>query len=98
MEQLNEVDVEGVEPMTSVEINEAWLSAIDAADTLNAYCAKTPEIALDQAKAADARIKAGDAPGMCGIPLGIKDLFCTRGVATQAASKILAGFKRNNFV
>lgn len=79
--------------VTSVEITESCLSAIDGADALNAYCAKTPEIALAQAKAADARIKAGDAPAMCGIPLGIKDLFCTKGVATQAASKILAGFK-----
>ncbi|RBP87162.1 aspartyl/glutamyl-tRNA(Asn/Gln) amidotransferase subunit A [Rhodobacter sp. 140A] len=79
--------------VTSVEITESCLAAIDGAEALNAWCAKTPEIALAQAKAADARIKAGDAPGMCGIPLGIKDLFCTKGVATQAASKILAGFK-----
>ena len=54
---------------------------------------KTPEIARAQAKAADARIKAGDAPAMCGIPLGIKDLFCTKGVPSQAASHILDGFK-----
>lgn len=79
--------------VTSVEITESCLAAIDGADALNAWCAKTPEIALAQAKAADARIKAGDASGMCGIPLGIKDLFCTKGVATQAASRILAGFK-----
>ncbi|MFC5736478.1 Asp-tRNA(Asn)/Glu-tRNA(Gln) amidotransferase subunit GatA [Sinirhodobacter huangdaonensis] len=79
--------------VTSVEITESCLAAIDGADALNAWCAKTPEIALAQAKAADVRIKAGDAPAMCGIPLGIKDLFCTKGVATQAASKILAGFK-----
>jgi aspartyl-tRNA(Asn)/glutamyl-tRNA(Gln) amidotransferase subunit A len=44
------------------------------------------------AAAADARIQAGDAPAMCGIPLGIKDLFCTRGVPSQAASRILDGF------
>jgi aspartyl-tRNA(Asn)/glutamyl-tRNA(Gln) amidotransferase subunit A len=79
--------------VTSVEITEACIAAIDAADALNAYCAKTPEAALEQAKAADARLKAGDAPAMCGIPLGIKDLFATKGVGTQAASKILAGFK-----
>jgi len=78
---------------TSVALTEACLAAIDGADALNAFCAKTPEIALTQAAAADARIKAGDAPAMCGIPLGIKDLFCTKGVATQAASNILAGFK-----
>ena len=79
--------------VTSVEITEACIAAIDAADALNAYCAKTPEIALEQAKAADQRLKAGDAPAMCGIPLGIKDLFATKGVGTQAASNILAGFK-----
>jgi aspartyl-tRNA(Asn)/glutamyl-tRNA(Gln) amidotransferase subunit A len=53
----------------------------------------TPEIALEQAKAADARIAAGDAPDMCGLPIGIKDLFCTKGVPSQAASAILEGFK-----
>jgi aspartyl-tRNA(Asn)/glutamyl-tRNA(Gln) amidotransferase subunit A len=79
--------------VTSVEITESCLAAIDGAGALNAFCAKTPEIALAQAKAADARIKAGDAPGLCGIPLGIKDLFCTKGVASQAASRILQGFK-----
>ena len=78
---------------TSVALTESCLSAIDAAGALNAYSTKTPEIALEQAKAADARIQAGDAPAMCGIPLGIKDLFATRGVATQAASNILQGFK-----
>ncbi|MDF2142113.1 Asp-tRNA(Asn)/Glu-tRNA(Gln) amidotransferase subunit GatA [Paenirhodobacter sp. CAU 1674] len=78
---------------TSVALTEACLAAIDGADALNAFCAKTPEIALTQAAAADARIKAGDAPAMCGIPLGIKDLFCTKGVATQAASNILKGFR-----
>ncbi|RWR26703.1 Asp-tRNA(Asn)/Glu-tRNA(Gln) amidotransferase subunit GatA [Sinirhodobacter populi] len=78
---------------TSVEITESCIAAIDGADALNAYCAKTPEIALEQAKAADARIRAGDAPAMCGIPVGVKDLFCTKGVTSQAASNILAGFR-----
>ncbi|KCV80977.1 aspartyl/glutamyl-tRNA amidotransferase subunit A [Actibacterium atlanticum] len=77
---------------TAVELTESCLSEIDAADALGAFVHKTPEIALEQAKAADARIKAGDAPAMCGIPLGIKDLFCTKGVASQAASGILEGF------
>ncbi|MBT8454565.1 MAG: Asp-tRNA(Asn)/Glu-tRNA(Gln) amidotransferase subunit GatA, partial [Alphaproteobacteria bacterium] len=53
----------------------------------------TPELALEQARAADARLAGGDAPAMCGIPLGIKDLFCTKGVPSQAASAILNGFK-----
>ena len=79
--------------VTSVELTEACLSAIDAADALGAFVHKTPELALERAKAADARVAAGDAPDMCGIPVGIKDLFCTQGVASQAASKILEGFK-----
>jgi aspartyl-tRNA(Asn)/glutamyl-tRNA(Gln) amidotransferase subunit A len=79
--------------VTSVELTEACLGEIDGAGALNAFVHKTPEIALEQAKAADARIKSGDAPAMCGIPLGIKDLFATKGVATQAASNILEGFK-----
>jgi aspartyl-tRNA(Asn)/glutamyl-tRNA(Gln) amidotransferase subunit A len=78
--------------VTSVELTEACLSAIDAADALNAYVHKTPEIALERAKAADARLKEGDAPDMCGLPIGMKDLFCTKGVASQAASGILEGF------
>ena len=79
--------------VTSVELTEACLSAIEGADALGAYVHKTPEIAMDMAKAADERIKAGDAPDLCGLPLGIKDLFCTKGVASQAASRILEGFK-----
>ncbi|UWQ73231.1 Asp-tRNA(Asn)/Glu-tRNA(Gln) amidotransferase subunit GatA [Leisingera sp. M658] len=78
---------------TSVELTEACLKAIDAAVALNAFVHKTPEIALDRAKAADERIKAGNAPSMCGLPVGIKDLFCTKGVPSQAASGILEGFK-----
>ncbi|WP_425085573.1 Asp-tRNA(Asn)/Glu-tRNA(Gln) amidotransferase subunit GatA [Ruegeria profundi] len=79
--------------VTSVELTESCLKAIDDADALNAFVHKTPEIALERAKAADERIKAGDAPSMCGLPIGIKDLFCTKGVPSQAASKILEGFK-----
>ncbi|WP_417473443.1 Asp-tRNA(Asn)/Glu-tRNA(Gln) amidotransferase subunit GatA [Leisingera sp.] len=78
---------------TSVELTEACLKAIDAADALNAFVHKTPDIALERARAADERIKAGDAPSMCGLPIGIKDLFCTKGVDSQAASNILKGFK-----
>lgn len=79
--------------VSAVELTEACLSAVDGAKTLNAFVHGTSEIARDQAKAADVRIKSGDAPDMCGIPLGIKDLFCTKGVPGQAASRILEGFK-----
>ncbi len=78
---------------TSVELTRSYLDAIEGAKALNAFSTNTPEIALDQATKADVRIKAGDAPDMCGIPLGIKDLFCTKGVQTQAGSHILDGFK-----
>ncbi|PIE14845.1 MAG: Asp-tRNA(Asn)/Glu-tRNA(Gln) amidotransferase GatCAB subunit A [Rhodobacterales bacterium] len=79
--------------VSAVELTESCLSAIEGADVLNAFVHNTPEIAREQAKAADQRLKAGDAPDMCGIPVGIKDLFCTKGVASQAASAILEGFK-----
>ncbi len=84
--------------ITAVDLTMSCLTAIDAGDALNAFVHKTPEIALEQARAADVRLadcrkSGGDAPGLCGIPLGIKDLFCTKGVPSQAASRILAGFK-----
>ncbi|WP_282182462.1 Asp-tRNA(Asn)/Glu-tRNA(Gln) amidotransferase subunit GatA [Aliiroseovarius marinus] len=79
--------------VTSAEITEACLTEIEGAGALGAFVHNTPDLAREQAKAADARIQAGDAPDMCGIPLGIKDLFCTKGVPSQAASKILDGFK-----
>ena len=77
---------------TSKELTEACLKAIEGAGALNAFVHHTPEIATNQAAAADARIKAGDAPAMCGLPIGIKDLFCTKGVPSQAGSRILEGF------
>lgn len=79
--------------VTSAELTDACLNAIEGADALGAVVHKTPEVAREQAATADARIKAGDAPDLCGIPLGIKDLFCTKGVPSQAASGILNGFK-----
>jgi len=78
---------------TSLALTDACLAAIEGAGALNAFVHHTPEIARDQARAADARLAAGDAPAMCGIPLGIKDLFCTKGVPSQAASNILKGFR-----
>ncbi|WP_195818462.1 Asp-tRNA(Asn)/Glu-tRNA(Gln) amidotransferase subunit GatA [Roseobacter sp. MH60115] len=77
---------------TSKELTEACLSAIEGAGALNAFVHHTPELALERAAAADARIAKGDAPGMCGLPIGIKDLFCTKGVPSQAGSRILEGF------
>ena len=79
--------------ITSVELTEACISAVEGSDALNAYCVKTPELAREQAKKADELLLKGNALDMCGIPLGIKDLFCTKNVNSQAASKILTDFK-----
>ncbi|MCA1366217.1 Asp-tRNA(Asn)/Glu-tRNA(Gln) amidotransferase subunit GatA [Bradyrhizobium sp. BRP14] len=80
--------------ITAVELTDAYLSAIEAAnEMINAYVAVTPEKAREMAKASDARIAAGNAGPLEGIPLGIKDLFGTEGIHTQACSHILDGFK-----
>ena len=79
--------------ISAAELTDACLSAIEGAGALNAFVHHTPEIARAQAEAADARLASGDAPAMCGIPVGIKDLFCTKGVPSQAASRILEGFR-----
>ncbi|MFS2325077.1 Asp-tRNA(Asn)/Glu-tRNA(Gln) amidotransferase subunit GatA [Brucella sp. H1_1004] len=79
---------------TATELTEAYIAAIDSAnDKLNAYVAVTPEKAREMAKASDARIAEGKAGALEGIPLGVKDLFATKGVHTQACSHILDGFK-----
>ena len=78
---------------SSAEVTGAYSKQVEASGALNAYVEATLMTAADQAKAADQRIAEGDAPDMCGIPLGIKDLFCTKGVKSQAASGILDGFK-----
>ena len=79
--------------ISSLELTNSCLSAIDAADALGAFVHKTPELAIEQAKRADERLKKENAPDLCGIPLGIKDLFCTKGIESQAASRILENFK-----
>ncbi|MBW8656887.1 amidase family protein, partial [Klebsiella pneumoniae] len=64
--------------ITATELTSAYLKAIETANgALNAYIAVTPEKALDMAKASDARLAAGKAGALEGIPLGIKDLFGT---------------------
>jgi len=79
--------------LTATDLTQACLDEIGAAGALNAFVHDTPDLALAQAGAADARLQGREeAPAMCGIPLGIKDLFCTKGVPSQAGSAILAGF------
>jgi aspartyl-tRNA(Asn)/glutamyl-tRNA(Gln) amidotransferase subunit A len=77
---------------SATDLTRAHLDAMEKARLLNAYLVETPDRALAMAEAADARIASGQARPLEGIPLGIKDLFCTEGVATTAGSKILEGF------
>ena len=78
---------------SATELARAHLSGIEAANAaLNAYVLPTPERALEMAKASDKRLKQGAAGALEGIPLGIKDLFATKGVRTTACSHILDGF------
>ena len=80
--------------ISALELTDAYLAAIDAANnTFNAYVAVTHDKARDMAKASDARLGAGEGGALEGIPLGIKDLFATEGVHTQACSHVLDGFK-----
>ena len=79
---------------SATEVAEAFNANVAAASALNAFIVATPEAALEAAKAADAKRAQGEALGkMGGVPIGMKDLFATRGVQTTAASHILQGFK-----
>lgn len=79
--------------VSAVELTNDYIAAIERAKLLNAYIVETPDQARAQAKASDAKLAKGEAGALEGIPLGIKDLFATKGVHTQAASHILDGFK-----
>jgi len=77
---------------SSVELTGAHIAAIEAARPLNAFALVTPEKALAMAAASDARLAGGTAGPLEGAPLGIKDLFCTKGVRSTAGSRILGDF------
>jgi aspartyl-tRNA(Asn)/glutamyl-tRNA(Gln) amidotransferase subunit A len=78
---------------SSVELTQAFLDAIETGNrALNAYVLPTPDVALGQAKASDVRLANGEARPLEGLPLGIKDLYCTKGVRTTACSNILGEF------
>src|SRR5438477_6038571 len=77
---------------TSLEVTDAHLQAIEAARVLNAFVMETPDQARAMARDADAKIVKGQGGPLAGIPLGIKDLFATKGVRTTACSKILDNF------
>jgi aspartyl-tRNA(Asn)/glutamyl-tRNA(Gln) amidotransferase subunit A len=77
----------------AVEVAEALNARVSAAKALNAFILETPEKAIDAAQAVDADRAAGKPLGkLAGVPIGMKDLFCTEGVQTTAASHILEGF------
>jgi len=77
----------------AVEVAEALNARVSAAKALNAFIFETPEKAIEAAQAVDSDRAAGKPLGkMAGVPIGMKDLFCTEGVQTTAASHILEGF------
>jgi aspartyl-tRNA(Asn)/glutamyl-tRNA(Gln) amidotransferase subunit A len=78
---------------TARELAAAHLAAMERHKDLNAYIVATPDQALAMAEASDVRLATGKAGALEGIPLGIKDLFCTKDVQTTAASRILEGFR-----
>lgn len=77
---------------TARELTQAHIDATEANRHLNAYITETPELALQMADESDKRRAAGKAGPLDGIPLAIKDMFCTKGVRTTASSKILENF------
>ncbi len=78
--------------ISSAELTKTYIAAIEAARSLNAFVTETPERALAMAAESDRRIAKGEARPLEGLPLAIKDLFCTKGVRTTAGSRILANF------
>ena len=79
--------------ISAVELADACADASQDAKKLNLYCHESFETAREHAQAADKILQESEPPSMCGIPIGVKDLFCMKGVPTQAASKMLSGFK-----
>jgi aspartyl-tRNA(Asn)/glutamyl-tRNA(Gln) amidotransferase subunit A len=77
---------------SAIELADAHLAAIERARALNAFVWETPDRARDMARAADARLAKGQGGPLEGLPLGIKDLFCTAGIRTTACSHILENF------
>ncbi|MGB2130948.1 MAG: amidase family protein, partial [Marinobacterium sp.] len=78
---------------SSTELTQAYLQRINALDSrYNSFITVTEEQALAQAKAADEARAAGNGGALCGLPIAHKDLFCTQGVRTSSASKMLDNF------
>ncbi len=79
--------------ISSKEATEAYLGRAEAAEKLNAFITPTPDKALEMAALSDAKLATGEGGDLEGVPLGIKDLFCTEGTLTTAGSHILDGFR-----
>lgn len=77
---------------SSVELTQAFITNMELNRSLNAYVMETPELALEQAQSADSRLATGIAGKLEGLPLAIKDLYCTKNIKTTACSKILENF------
>jgi aspartyl-tRNA(Asn)/glutamyl-tRNA(Gln) amidotransferase subunit A len=77
---------------TPSEVTKAYLTNMEKGRSLNAYVLETPEKALEMAKFSEQRLSSGKAGALEGIPLGIKDLFCTKGFRTTACSNIIGNF------
>jgi aspartyl-tRNA(Asn)/glutamyl-tRNA(Gln) amidotransferase subunit A len=78
--------------ISASELTEAHLAAMEGARALNAYVLETPERAREMARISDARLAAGEGGPLEGIPIAVKDMFCTKGVRTTACSRILDDF------
>jgi aspartyl-tRNA(Asn)/glutamyl-tRNA(Gln) amidotransferase subunit A len=85
-------DAVATKKISSKELTAAFVKAVEGARTLNAFVTETPARAMEMATASDARIAKGEARPLEGLPLAIKDLFCTKGVKTTAGSRILSNF------
>jgi aspartyl-tRNA(Asn)/glutamyl-tRNA(Gln) amidotransferase subunit A len=77
---------------SATELAEAHLAAMEKARALNAFVLETPDVARAMARAADERVARGEGGPLEGVPLAIKDLFCTAGIRTTACSHILENF------
>src|SRR5215217_6496617 len=78
--------------ITAAELTDAHIGAVEAGRALNAFVKETPDRAREMARASDARLAKGEGGPLEGIPLGIKDLFCTKDTRTTACSRILGEF------
>src|SRR5580700_3795839 len=85
-------DALGKKELSAIELADAYLAAAENARVLNAFVLETPDRAREMARASDGRLAKSEGGPLEGLPLGIKDLFCTEGVRTTACSHILENF------